>query len=77
MDIKESWIPANEEYARREGETEEEQLRRIKELDERAEADRQALQPQIDAAHEAYLESFRAHAGHDGVHPPPGSGSST
>lgn len=62
LDIKESWIPANEEYARREGETEEEQLRRIKELDERAEADRQALQPQIDAAHEAYLESFRAHA---------------
>ncbi len=62
LDLQESWIPRNDEYAQREGETDEQHLERIKALDEQAEADRVALQPQIDAAHEAYLASFRAHA---------------
>lgn len=57
-----SWAPDNSEYDQREGETDEQHLRRVEELDARAKADRQALQPQIEAAHEAYLESFRAHA---------------
>ena len=62
LDLQESWIPRNDEYAQREGETDEQHLERIKALDEQAEADRVALQPQVDAAHEAYLASFRAHA---------------
>lgn len=62
LDLQTSWIPDNDEYAWREGETDERHLRRVEELDARAEADRQALQPQIEAAHEAYLASFRAHA---------------
>ena len=62
LDLQESWIPGNDEYAQREGETDEQHLRRIEEIDEQAERDRVALQPQVDAAHEAYLESFRAHA---------------
>lgn len=62
LDLQTSWIPSNDEYAQREGETDEQHLRRIDELDERAERDHAALQPQIEAAHEAYLESFRAHA---------------
>ena len=62
LDLQESWIPGNDEYAQREGETDEQHLRRIEELDEQAERDRAALQPQVDAAHEAYLESFRARA---------------
>ena len=62
LDLQTSWIPGNDEYAQREGETDEQHLGRIEELDERAERDHAALQPQIEAAHEAYLESFRAHA---------------
>ena len=62
LDLESSWIPGNDEYERREGETDEQHLRRIEELDEQAERDRMALQPQVDAAHEAYLESFRTHA---------------
>ena len=62
LDLQTSWIPSNDEYAQREGETDEQHLGRIEELDERAERDHAALQPQIEAAHEAYLESFRAHA---------------
>ena len=62
LDLQESWIPGNDEYAQREGETDEQHLERIHALDERAEADRVALQPQIDAAYEAYLASFHAHA---------------
>lgn len=62
LDLESSWIPPNDEYERREGETDEQHLRRIEELDEQAERDRMALQPQVDAAHEAYLESFRTHA---------------
>lgn len=62
LDLESSWIPKNDEYVQREGETDEEHVRRVEELDARAEADRLALQPQIDAAHEAYLASFRAHA---------------
>lgn len=62
LDLQDSWIPGNDEYERREGETDEQHLRRIEELDEQAERDRMALQPQVDAAHEAYLESFRTHA---------------
>ncbi len=65
LDLQDSWIPSNDEYARREDETDEQHLRHIEELDERAERDRVALQPQVDAAHEAYLESFRAHAATD------------
>ena len=62
LDLESSWVPSNDEYAQREGETDEQHLRRIEELDERAEQDRAALQPQVDAAHEAYLASFYAHA---------------
>lgn len=62
LELQTSWIPGNDEYARREGETDEQHLRRVEELDARAEEDRQALQPQVEAAHEAYLASFRAHA---------------
>ncbi len=62
LDLESSWVPSNDEYAQREGETDEQHLRRIEELDERAEQDRAALQPQVDAAHEAYLASFRARA---------------
>ena len=62
LDLESSWIPKNDEYVQREGETDEQHLRRIEELDEQAERGRMALQPQIDAAHEAYLASFRAHA---------------
>ena len=62
LDLQSSWIPSNDEYAQHEGETDEQHLERIEELDEQAERDRAALQPQIEAAHEAYLESFRAHA---------------
>ena len=62
LNLQESWMSSNEEYAQREGETDEQHLRRIEEIDEQAERDRMALQPQVDAAHEAYLESFRAHA---------------
>ena len=65
LDLQDSWIPGNDEYAQRKDETDEQHLRRIKELDEQAERDRVALQPQVDAAHEAYLESFRAHAATD------------
>lgn len=62
LDLESSWIPPNDEYAQREGETDEQHLRRIEELDERAEQDRVALQPQVDAAYEAYLASFRTRA---------------
>ena len=62
LELQTSWIPGNDEYAQREGETDEQHLRRVEELDARAEEDRQALQPQVEAAHEAYLASFRAHA---------------
>lgn len=65
LDLQDSWIPGNDEYAQRKDETDEQHLRRIKELDEQAERDRVALQPQVDAAHEAYLEGFRAHAATD------------
>ena len=62
LDLQDSWMPDYDEYAQRVGETDEQHLRRIEELDERAEADRVALQSQVDAAYEAYLENFRAHA---------------
>ena len=50
------------EYAWREGETDEEHLERVQRLTEEAWAEYEALQPQIQAAREAYLESFQAHA---------------
>ena len=50
------------EYAGQEGETDEEHLERVERLTEEAWAEYEALQPQIQAAREAYLESFRAHA---------------
>ena len=50
------------EYAGREGETTEEHIERVERLTEEAYAEYEALQPQIQAAREAYLESFRAHA---------------
>ena len=62
LDLQDSWMPDYDEYAQRMSETDEQHLRRIEALDEQAEADRLALLPQVDAAHEAYLESFRAHA---------------
>ena len=61
LDLQESWIPGNDEYAQREGETDEQHLERITALDAQAFADYEALQPQIEAAREAYLESFHAH----------------
>ena len=62
LDLQESWMPSNDEYAQRVGETDEQHLKRIEALDEQAEANRVALQPQVDAAYEAYLASFHAHA---------------
>lgn len=62
LDLQDSWIPDYDDYAQRVGETDEQHLSRIEALSEQAEADRLALQPQVDAAYEAYLASFRAHA---------------
>ena len=62
LDLQDSWMPNKDDYEQRVGETDEQHLERIKALDEQAEADRLALQPQVDAAYEAYLESFRTHA---------------
>ena len=50
------------EYAGREGETAEEHIERVERLTEEAWAEYDALQPQIQAAREAYLKGFRAHA---------------
>lgn len=50
------------EYAWQEGETDEEHIERVERLTEEAWAEYDALQPQIQAAREAYLESFHAHA---------------
>ena len=62
LDLQVSWMPNYDDYAQRVGETDERHLERIEALDEQAEADRLALQPQVDAAYETYLESFRTHA---------------
>ena len=50
------------EYAWQEGETDEEHIERVERLTEEAWAEYEALRPQAQAAHETYLESFRAHA---------------
>lgn len=50
------------EFAWQEGETDEEHIERVERLTEERWAEYDALQPQIQAAREAYLEGFRAHA---------------
>lgn len=50
------------EFARQEDETDEEHIERVERLTEEAWAEYDALQPQIQAAREAYLKSFHAHA---------------